>query len=236
MHYAVVFFERFCGQRSDTQTTTKEFDRWKSILLYCLELDTLHDDLEQIVARVKRIPKVERAHKLSHIQWALRYHVYNFHMRVSAYREKLYKLLQIVFIHDHAARSGRTQGESDRKLVLQAVENKGFSRLAGAVHSFERDEIIAKSLKHRHAYVHSLTLDWGKWKSLAPGRRELREAFVYAMAEESDEGQKVRRTLAELEDMINLSGFRKENLDALRKILTRLNRLREDICSELAPI
>ena len=225
--YTAVCFERFLGP--------KEADHWIDILLYCLELDTLHNDLEQIVGRVRRTPRVERARTLSHIEWALRYHVYNFHIRVSAYREKLYKLLQIVFIHDHAGTSKKTQGVPHRK-VLEAVEKEGFSRLAGAVRSFEQDEIVAKSLNHRHAYVHSLSLDWKKWKSLAPGRNFLREALESARAEESDEGHKDRRTVDNLQDMIDLDGFRKENLDALREILARLTHLRDDICSELAPI
>ena len=93
MSYAEMFIERSFGEHQSGMKTGGNIDWKRRIFRYCLELDLLHDDLAKILQFLTRVPKVQKARNLSPVRWALRYHVYNFHVRVSAYREKLYELL-----------------------------------------------------------------------------------------------------------------------------------------------
>lgn len=234
MFYIVTLLKRRpTGDRPPRVQTNGAADRQNKILRYGIELDHLHDDLGQILKRITGLPKVQKTRNLSRIRWGLRYHVYNFHVRVSAYREKLYELLQFLFPPKPASSPKKPQPASKRQVILSALEHQGFSRLADVIRSFERDEIISVSLKQRNAFVHSLVLDWDKWPSIGPSGW-LREAIEQAMAEDGGEEGRVKRAQNQAESAMHLSGYKKEKQEELRRILHRLAKLRDEICAELA--
>lgn len=234
--YTLWFFRDLVGvDRLRSKTTLDDLTRRTG--RYCIELDCLHSDLEQIIRRIKRVRKVTKARKLSNIRWALAYHVDNFHVRVAAYREKLYRLVELLIKVKFApgpgknrqSKSSRTQPESYRQSILSALEDYKLSKLAAILRSFERDKTISKALKHRNAFAHSLVLYWDTNSTLAPV-----QTFSDDLEGVDPPGDALSRTVKKLEAAMHLYGSQKEKQGELTRILRHLNELRREICAELA--
>jgi len=122
-----------------------------SFVEYCEELDCLHEDLE--FALFDLDTALDFSYEDFYFQrLALIYHVDNVDLRVHAYREKVFKLIDCFL--------GREKGRQDvpggdfHKKVLDGLAQRGLGRVVTLLNRLGRDFTISSAIDRRNLFVH----------------------------------------------------------------------------------
>lgn len=174
---------------------------------YCEELDRLHEDLDFALFDLETAT-VFVYEDLYHRRLVLAYHADNVDMRVHAYREKVFKLVNYFF-------GGLVEDHEDPRLnnkVLDELSKRGGGRVVACLRELRGDAQIAAALERRKLFVHYCADRSGK-PMLTPSQwieeqitevRELNELAQLMNFEEL-----LKRTREEIDDICErLGGFR----------------------------
>jgi hypothetical protein len=118
---------------------------------YCLECDAMHEDLDFLLYEMDL--SVTRLHEtaLDERRMALLYHMDNFTLRIAAYREKVFQLVNQVL---GLKVDPKNRGLRDR--VRHLLRERGWASIDDLLLRFERDSPIATIVERRHALLHRI--------------------------------------------------------------------------------
>lgn len=118
---------------------------------YCLECDAMHEDLDFLLYEMDL--SVTRLHEtaLDDRRMALLYHMDNFTLRIAAYREKVFQLVNQAL--------GFGVDPTDRRLrdrVYHLLREHGWTSIDDLLLRLEKDSTIATIVDRRHKLLHTL--------------------------------------------------------------------------------
>lgn len=125
-----------------------------AFLEYCEELDCLHEDLEFVLFDLGTALDFSYPEEPYFQRLALIYHTDNVDLRVHAYREKVFKLIDCFLGRDEDRRDA-PGGHFHRK-VLDALSHQGLGHVVGLLNRLDRDFAISASVERRNLFVHDL--------------------------------------------------------------------------------
>jgi len=134
------------GEPSNPETSGNDL-----LTEYCLECDAMHEDLDFLLYEMDL--SVTRPHEtaLDDRRMALLYHMDNFTLRIAAYREKVFQLVNQVL--------GLGVDPEDRRLrerVHHLLRERGWPSIDDLLLRFDRDSTIATIVEQRHALLHRI--------------------------------------------------------------------------------
>lgn len=184
------------------------------LVQYCEELDRLHEDLDFALFDLETAT-VFVYEDLYHRRLALAYHADNVDMRVHAYREKTFKLVNYFF-------GGLAEDDEDPRLnnkVFDELRERGRGRVVARLREFRGDAQISAALERRKLFVHYCADRSGK-PMLTPSQ------WIEEQISEV-------RGLGELEQLMNFEELLKRTREEIDEICERLAGFRYRLVAEL---
>ena len=187
-----------------------------AFLEYCEELDCLHEDLEFVLFDLETALDFSYPEEPYFQRLALIYHTDNVDLRVHAYREKVFKLIDCFLGRDGDRRD--TPGGEFHKKVLDALSHQGLGRVVGLLNRLARDFTISASVERRNLFVHGLApRDWRLLK----------------VSRGIDEQISEPSGVMELEQYANLALLQQQRREEIGAICERLAQFRYNLVTEL---
>jgi len=187
-----------------------------TFLEYCEELDCLHEDLEFVLFDLQTAIDFSYPEEPYFQRLALIYHTDNVDLRVHAYREKVFKLIDCFLGRDENRRD--TPGGDFGKRVLDALSHQGLGRVVSLVNKLARDFTISAAVERRNLFVHGLAKR--DWRLLKAGQR-------------IDEKITEPNGVTAMERYANLASLQQQRRAEVDAICERLAQFRHDLVAEL---
>lgn len=203
------------SEKTHQQFSQLDEDDRTAVVRYCEELDCLHEDLDFILFELDGSVRFFYQDKLDLKRLALIYHADNFYLRVHAYREKAFKLINHYLglkIHDE------NQDSKFNEIVLAEVHRRGHKEVEELLRNLCREGLFREAFRRRNHFVHRLAER--DWPMLAAGRRISDHAVSPSEVEEIDR-------------VTNLDVLHMKKQEELGLICKRLARFRDDLVSAL---
>jgi hypothetical protein len=191
-------------------------DDQREVVSYCQELDCLHQEFRFILAEMDQSVQALYSDSLHLKRLSLIYHTDNFYLRVHAYRERVFRLINHFF---GLKVSGR---QLTNNSVLEKLRGLGRPELVGLLGELERDRMFSRAMWLRNRLAHGpAERDWrGHWPSLE-ARARIDDVFF---------GRSEISALDRVTDLDRAHDAKQESLGALRD---RLEKFRNELVAML---
>lgn len=125
----------------------------KELLSYCMELDFWHEDLDFIPYEMDTSVRYFHQDRLDQKRLAINYHTDNFYFRIHAYREKIFKLVNI-FVGLGIPDRPHEVNFNDR--VLDELGRQDLSEIKRLLSDLFSDPLLSEAIRRRNAFAHRL--------------------------------------------------------------------------------
>lgn len=198
----------------------------QGLLRYCVEMDRLHEDFELVSwelglveGHLEDLYRDDPKKGLYFCGRTIVYHRDNADVRVHAYREKVYKLLDHFMggvVRNEVATGNRNRDFNKR--VRDALSRQGLGRVVTLLNELESDKKISAALRRRNKLVHECA-QWENWPMLQPNEwiNEQMGSTVSRLAEK----------------WMNFPSLLKETREEIAEISERLVKFRFDLVGEM---
>lgn len=183
---------------------------------YCEELDCLHEDLEFILFDLQTAVEFSYPENPYLQRLALIYHMDNVDVRVHAYREKIFKLVDCFLGRSEHRRDA--PGTNFNKQVCDALSQRHCGKVITVLNRLSREVRIKSALERRRLFVHGLARrDWA-----------LLEASHRIDEQISEPGP-----ITDLEQQANLVALQQQRIADVDSLCELLAQFRYDLATEL---
>jgi hypothetical protein len=205
--------EEVPAERQDLPNPFERLSRNQALVSYCLELDAIHEDLDFLLYEMDMAVRFLHAELLDDKRMALVYHSDNFYLRIHAYWEKVFALV------NHCLELGFLDADHNlRGKVFAALSQPRLRQVSEILNGLQRDPMISKAIRRRHRLVHAIAER--EWTVISPEQR-------------ADEHFRGRRAVDEIERMGNVEELHRGRQEEFGRMCGRLARFRDDLVKAL---
>jgi hypothetical protein len=197
-------------------------DRHPDGLMYCFELDAIHQDLGWLLSEWDADVETRYNDRPDLMRDAIVYHVHNYHYRVHAYREKVAQLL------NGCLSLGLSDREVNAERVLAAMgSNREYRPIHDLLSGLVNDQKVKAIVERRNLISHRALLVYksgkAKWHIVTAGRRAQEYFEIGGLG-------------GEAQLFVNLEEFHRQESQKLREVTSFLNGFRYDLTKSLTQL